>query len=201
MNSSETKEKSPDMLLAEGRLDEAQKTSEDIAGKVKDLQSIKTKLNEQIGQFDQDWERRKFLEGNLVDFLAWARGQGKLPSSKKLDDRENDARVMLLALDHVSMRLFALDAAAKLSQSEELVNLARILQLRSQEENIRAGRALASIREELGGEGASVNVENGRAQELEGQADRLIERAASLRRESEEQVNRLSEMTKTKGGQ
>lgn len=198
-NLSEPQEKSPDILLAEERLAEAIRTSEDIAGKIDKLRMVQGKLNEQLGGLDMAWERRKFCEANLDGYFAWARGEGKLPSSKPLDSLENDARIQLIVLDHVGMRLLALDSAAKLSASEELENQARILQLRSQEENLRAARALDTVREAIG-EDASIAVDNGRSQQLEEAADRLVEQAARLRRESEEQLKRLNEKMNTRGG-
>lgn len=201
MNSFELETRSPELVVAEDRLEEARKTSADIAGKIDKLRVIQTKLNSELGSLDMAWERRKFFEQHQTEFYAWASGEStKFPNSKALCTLEDDSRIMLLAFDHVSMRLLALDSASKLSESEELTNKARILQLRSQEEHLRAARALASVRQELG-EDAAVAVENGRAQQLEAEADRITVQAGRLRRESEERLEKLHQVMREKGGQ
>src|ERR1700722_19014564 len=125
-------EKSADMLLAEQRLREALETSVEICEKVEKLVLIRQKLVQYTGSVDMDLERRRFFESNIDAYFKWASGEGKFPSSKALDSIENDAKIALLASEHVNFRLAVLDPAAKLSRSEELTNHARILTLRSQ---------------------------------------------------------------------
>lgn len=197
-SSSEIQEKSAEMVLAEERLAEAKKTSADIADKIYKLRVISAKLNDHICRLDVPWERRKFVESHLDQYFKWADGSGKLPDSRPLQAIEDDAAAMQIAFNHVTLRLHALDAAAKMSLSEELVNEARILTLRSQDENLRAARALASVRGELGDD-AKILVERGRSQKLEEAADKLTLRAAGLRIEAEERMVQLRELQK--GGQ
>ena len=196
MNSEE--QKSPEMLLAEQRLAEARRTSADIAAKTEKLHKIAEKINGQLACVDLALERRKFFEANEAAYFAWASGEGKMPSSKALDSIENDQCIMLRMLNEVALKLRALEAAAKLSASDERGISARILRLQSQEEDQRAARALASVREEIG-EHAVITVERGVSQELEAQADRLIIESAALRRESDELLKQLRDQQKGTG--
>ena len=193
--SSPSEIQSPDMLLAEQGLLEALKESVDITEKLERLIAIRKKLQAHVGAIDLVWERRRFFEQNMEGYFAWASGEGKFPSSKQLDSIENDAKIAQLALSHVEFRMVALDAAAKMNLSEQLVNRARILTLRGREEDLRTARALDTMRGELG-HPEGLLILGGPSQKLEAEADLLTVQAAALRRESETQILRLKELEK-----
>jgi hypothetical protein len=196
MPDSTSSSKSPEMLFAEQQLREARGTSAEIAGKVERLLLIRDKMQAHLGAVDLKWELRRFFEANVDAYYAWASGEsGKLPSSKQFDSLENDARLIGLAVKHVEFRLQVLDTAAKMSLSDELAAKARILTLRSRDENFRTGRVLDTMRGELG-HPDSVLIVGGPAQKLEEEADRLTAQAAALRRDAEQRTKLLQESEK-----
>jgi hypothetical protein len=192
-------QKSPEMVLAETRLAEAEAQSAEIQAKIDGLRTIRARLNEQLGKVDVPWQRRQFVESHLGDYERWARGDGKLPSARSLAAIDEDLAALRVAYDHFGLRLVALDAAQKLSMSEELVNRARIATLQSHAENLAAARALASIRGTLG-DASEITVAGGKSQELEERADFYAIQAAQLRRDAETRMRELEAMQPTRKG-
>lgn len=188
-------DKSDDMATAEKELLKALKASVEINEKLEKLVLIRKKLNDQLGKVDMVAARRGFFEEHTEAYYKWASGEGSLPSSKPLNSIENDARLLALAAGHMKLRLLALDTAAKLAKSDELSRQARVLLVRSREENYRTAQVLSSMREALG-EPDEMTITGGPSQRIELEADILTKRSAGLYAEASLRQELLIEMEK-----
>jgi hypothetical protein len=191
----ELPDKSDDMATAEKELLKALKASVEINEKLEKLVLIRQKLNDQLGKVDLANERRRFFEEHTEGYYEWASGKSSLPSSKQLDSIENSTRLLVLAAAHMKLRILALDTGRRLAKSDELNCQARVLLVRSREENYRTASVLSSMRQALG-EPDEMTITGGPSQRIEAEADLLTKKSAGLYAEAETQKKLLDEMQK-----